>query len=727
MILQLKPHVRRVLIHCRCLAMSGQFNDAISRLDEEIALLNSEADILDQVSLLMLKAEILYLHCQDNDALELFRINIDPKLNLLSQEMTIVVGHNRNDIARTILHVDSSREFYQLYDQVQLTGVKLWNPKAMVYAYEDAARGEHYDALPAFWRELVETYNQGCWRYFLHAAERMVRECLQLGWLDLAAYYTVISRDDKLAELVCEHLLARRESNLIRLTVQRFLNNANLKRHARVACSLLAGISDAIPDDQMDTVLRWLLPKASLTPTTNSELRFVTVVWEALQNLAPRLSCDQARDVVRIATEHTLWEQPNHLRDNIVKTVNQCVAALPIEQLQQLAQQSIPLATEYKHDIDYQYVISLLCHIANRAGDTVKAQIGNALYPSERVENYILMKVAPTFGRQLAGEEEAGRFAESIAQDVKKLVQHLGPEDKGERVSGSYGSVSVQGGGEATIVSIYSFTGLDAVINQRKLLPLNSLQTLVNALLDMIKEPENIWGNKVGLIYSIFNLADCFISELANLVFETLAPIASGNIAKPQIMGGIGDADNPLNSFKVNVGTPAQVCGAAMNALARIEAELPGAYGSKLDSIIEQASTNTDTEIRYSAFTAARLIPTVSQSMLMALLLGTRDSDPNVAQAAYAALATKKDLPLNESLWYQLVYSLTLACGSPSRSVRRAAAFTITNLRTQYPDYDIRSKMMALEESLSQDICHSVRSALADKKNNQMRIVSTSS
>jgi hypothetical protein len=710
-ILQLNPRTRKLLIQCRCLAMRGDANGAIRQIVDAIASFASGTGVLDQVALLMLKAEILYLNCQEEEALEIFRDAIAPKLSSLPQEIATIVGRNRNDVARTVFEAGSDREFYHLYDQERVLGSKLWNPKAVVYAYEAVENERQYDALPIFRLELIEMYRQGCWRYYRHASKRMAKECVLLGWLEEATHHAVISQNEKLAALIGMHLLARRDADLIRRVIQGLLDNANLKLHALVACPLIATIADAIPDDQIDVVLRWLLRWCSLVPNIRTEPILVRAAWDTLQEIAPRLNLEQARNVVQTATASNFWEQTNLLREHMIDAVNICVAILPTEDLAQLANLSIPLATTYKHDVDYGKAINLLCHIADRSSNDVKTTIGNALYPTEFVENAILMQVAQRFGRQPASEEEADRIAGRVADDIRKQVQRLGPGEEAE-FTGGYGRFAIRGNEGGISVSMYSFSDLQAVINHRMLLRANALQVLVEAVLSMISEPENIPANKVGLINGIVELSDRLTFELANIVFDTLAPLAKGEFEPSLVMQASGNADNPLNAFKINMGKLEDIRATALYALAHVEKHLPGVYGERLNTILEQAMTDIDPEIRRYAFYAVSKVPTVSPQVITGLLLGTRDADIGAASAAYSALATKEDVQLNEGLWHQLIYSLHMASMSPNVNIRCAAAFTIANLRSQCPSDEVTTKIQKLEHMLAEDICYSVRGAL---------------
>ena len=114
--------------------------------------------------------------------------------------------------------------------------------------------------------------------------------------------------------------------------------------------------------------------------------------------------------------------------------------------------------------------------------------------------------------------------------------------------------------------------GLRATIAHRHLLTSNSVGQLVQAILDMLREPKNILANKVLMINGIIELADTLTKEVAEQVFLTLQSFASGEVMGLDVSRAVGDPNHPLNPFKMKLGNPATVQGGALLALSSIEA-----------------------------------------------------------------------------------------------------------------------------------------------------------
>lgn len=713
MISGLTPDTRRFLINCRCRAMRQGGAPVVGLIDERSASSASELPVLDQVALALLKAEILYLDCREAEALEVFRTSVDPQLDSVPQEVRFAVGQNRRDVAwGTAADEDVFRQAERLYDQRQLAGVQLWDPQAMVRAYEAAAGGRHYEALPPLWRELTNSYHQGSWLYYRQASKRMVREFLQIGWAHSADFYMLEALDSESAKVIADHLIRWRQPQRIEQLVQRLLSNANLKHHAAVACELLALVADGVPDPIVDPVARWLLPWCSIVPEGRSELGLVASAWEAAEEIATRLEGERAREITRAATEHPSWSQDDHLREHLIRAVNACVVVLPPDALPELVRRTLPLAASLPGDINYdEDILGLLRHLASRGDDNIKGQIGDALYPDSGV-NLELIRIAQEFGKQIEADV-ANRMAEHFAQDVRLQVQRLAPGEEYRKPAISLGTLTARNEERTVAVSMYSNMGLRAVAAHRSLLRPETIGVFIEALLEMIREPENSLPNKVDLINGVIEFADSVMPELAEPIYEALSPLAAGQVVGLDVSAATGDPNHPLNPFKVSLGNPATVQGGALYALASIESHRPGAYGPRLAQLLEQAMSSSSIETRRLAFLAARQTPELTAPSLMRLLMGARDDDPAVAEAALLAVNShSRDA---EEFWHLLVYALTLASESTHTNVRRAAAFTVNNLHTRPPNEEIINKMQDLKVKLRADICHSVRSQISNE------------
>lgn len=692
--------------------MQGDLGTALTSLDKEAEQLVSQADYEAYVRVMSLKAELLFLDCREEDAIKIFTKYIEPHLASLDLESKLILGHHRNVLAMSALDFSSGQRFYDLYDRARLTRERLFDAEGTVYAFEAAADGKHYDALPTFWQEVLETFRRGNWKYFRRASSRLAEEFLALGWIDGAGYQAILALDKDLANRVAGHALLLQNPQVIDLLIQRIVQTANLRRQATVGTSILLEISDALPDERIGEVFRWCLQKGTLSANSTSEINLFRGAWDAVTSIAHRLSADDAKILINAAIQHELWLQPNLSRKHLIDAVNASLGVVAVEELSALADRAIPLATTRKHDLDYANSIDLLVHIAQRGGIEVRNKIGDKLYPSEIVENAILVQVAENFGKQLGSTAQADEISQRVATEISNQV-HRGDKNVAEPVEG-FGRVSITSDKESISVSISSFTGLRAVLSHRKLLSDESVDALVHAILAMIREPENIPANKTELIDCLMDLEDRLCEEIADVVFETLAPLANGLVPESKIVKATGDPNNPLNRFKMNMGSLVQVQSQALHAIAYLDQLNSGKYAKELDPIFTKALSDTNSEVRRAGLGALRWLTALSEPLVMSLLLGTRDSEPATAEAAYVALATNKYLRVPENLWHQLVYSLTLTSNSPHSHLRRAAAYTIKNLRSQCPT-ELVANFNHLEEKLASDICYSVRSPLLEE------------
>jgi hypothetical protein len=125
--------------------------------------------------------------------------------------------------------------------------------------------------------------------------------------------------------------------------------------------------------------------------------------------------------------------------------------------------------------------------------------------------------------------------------------------------------------------------------------------------------------------------------------------LASGSIDEPTHTKTAAEIEHPLNPFRMRSGKPSDVQAWAIYTLACIERDkpgVPGVYAEKLSEILADALSDPRPKVREYAFAAAKEMPALSESALLAVLLGTRDPDPKAAAAAFCALATKKGIRL---------------------------------------------------------------------------------
>lgn len=713
MIERLSPAVRKLLVTSRCRAMSGDALSAQAELDGAIRSLPASPAPLDGVALQMLKAELLYLDCRYDEALRVFAA-IEPLMPLLQHEDRIVVEDNRNCVLLQGDQPEAASAFYRLHDERELASLRIWDESSMMTAQDAAAEGKHYEALPGYWRQLVRSYADGYWRTFVWTSKAMARECLFLGWLDEAAHHAIVAEDGELLKSIGNALIARRDAELIGRAVRKLLSNANLTRHATGACKLFAEIGDVVPEDQIEPTIQWLLRRASTNPNNWSEIHALNAAWDAVKSIAPQLNAKQARQVINIAVNHPMWNTAHTCREHLVEAVHFCLAALPDEDMPQLAQNAIPLATSVKFDVDYVSAINLLCGIASRADDSLRATLADALYPAgTQATNSILLQVAPAFGKQIESADQACTWAREVTQRLRLQVQRLEPDQEPTKVSGSMGQLTSTKNGTKVVVHMMDHHDLAALAKHRRTIPPDVLAELFQAALAMAVDEDNTFSDRASVTHVLEEFADVLPDDVSDEVIAKLLPVAGGAVT-PAARDEF-DPDNPLNPFKIRTGDPGQVRGTALKTLAAIERAKPGVYGDRLNPAFENALTSDDKTVRLWGFRAASLLPELAPSVLTAILFGMRDPDPIAAGWALGAVTDKPDLHLEGANLHALAYSLTMAVQSPDVDLRRASAVVIARLRDSVEDEDFGRQLARLEDTLAHDISYSVRSSLRRK------------
>lgn len=715
LITQLSANTRKTLAKCRALAMSGKLQIAIDNLDEgkrqilanSSTMSKNELEI-ELVSLSLLKAELLHLDLNDTESFSVLRSEILTKLNYLPNEIALAINQNRAEIEIPLLNPETDKNLNSSYDERELIGIKFWDPENVVYAYEYAANGAHYDALPAFQQELESAYRSGNWLTYRQAARRIAVELIQIGGAVDAIYQTVIAQDSKLIGIIGQSLLASRNSQAIKLSIQKILKSANLKRHAIIASEFFKVIFDAIPDDQFDEVFHWLLLRAELEPTNWRELSLSISVWESLFELHRRLTKEQGKLIVDTAVNHPMWKEPNRLREKLLQNVNASVPHLTEEELLELAKKSLPSATDKQDQVDYPHALNLVCHIAERSEEAKKI-IGDTLYSSPTFENFQLSQIAPLFNRGMV-PEDVEKLAFEMAFDIRKQIQFPNSEEKISRPMSVFGTLSTHGIDDSPIIHMYGFDPLNSLLEHRKHLSKDAIKALVNASLDMILESENIPANKTGLLKVLIELSDCLTTGLAETIFEKLSPIVEGTELKlPSILQHMGNPNNPLNAFKFNFQTPEEVQAGVLFTLAKIEEHHPGVYGEKLKPLVEEALTSPHSTIRKYAFSSIRKINILGETINTNLFLGTQDPDATIVAQAFLALAQNEHLKFSETEWLSLCHLLTLASNSSDSVVRRDAAYVIAKRQSEWEKTVTAERMKQLKTIFANDVCYSVR------------------
>jgi hypothetical protein len=256
------------------------------------------------------------------------------------------------------------------------------------------------------------------------------------------------------------------------------------------------------------------------------------------------------------------------------------------------------------------------------------------------------------------------------------------------------------------VISFVNMADWHAMARHRQRLPAEGVREMVLAAIEMLGNSDNDLGNRVSLVRGLMELCDVLDEPGIDAVFNALDPIARGLITEPP-----GRKSHPLDVGRLKTKTPADLQGIALVGLARVGARRPKHFREQVGELLEEAFSDSQVEVRRGAFAAFRDLPGQSEGALLAVLLGTRDSDPSGAVTALAALAEKRDLVLNRNHWRLLLYSIRLAGRSTSSNLRRQAAATLARLIGRSPGGSIRAQADEVLRSFTLDICASVREA----------------
>lgn len=716
---RLDPIVRATLVECRILGMEGRLDAALARLNEHLRGSESHATVFDQVALTMLKAELSHLDGRDDEALQIFRSTLDLRLDNLPPDIGLIVRINRNEVAFSLTTPDSLDDFFRIVDERSVASLAWHDAEALVSAEEAVREDKHHEALPAMWREFLQTYRQGYWKAWRWAAKRLARETLQVGLLPEAVFYTILAQHTRLASELAEEILRRREPENLRQAVEKVLGSANLSRHFCTACEILKGLGDAIPEDQLQPVLDWLLRRAGTAVDGLHTQQVVVRTWEALRALGPRLDHANARSLVLAAVSHPSWisplQSPNAVipeRKELVEAVESCLGSLTTDDLSTIAQHTLPLITERRQSADYPQVIRLLCQVVQRGGERVQQFVVEALYPpGQPVRDSFLAQAAPLFGKKVADTSMLPETASQVARNVRLQVQRLPADREPEIVNGSLLRFTYPLGAEKVVIQMVQTVDLEAVFSHREHLPPHSLQAVIDAVLDMVRERENFLSNKTGLVYAMRKVGDSVTPDMARAIFATLAPLARGEILEPTLVMTAAEAQHPLNPYRMNTGSPPQLRGVCLYVLARMEKDRRGLFDKKLGPLLVPALEDSDPDVRRYAFAAAREWPDLPETALGTVLLGTQDREPATAVAAFAAIGGKDGLQLTRGQAEMLHSSLRMMIRSPAVAVRRAVAATAARLLTRETRKGLAQQLRVVLDCCATDLCHSVRKA----------------
>jgi hypothetical protein len=696
--------------------MEGRVEVALQALEDAARLVADDCP-RDAVALGMLRAELLHLELLHDEALSVMENVVIPHLPALTAEERFGVEQNRSDL-QFYSPGASTDLFYNVVDQKRLLNFEWLDYRDLFSAKQNAERGEHYETLPILWQQLRRAYLHGCWLASRWTSHLFARECVHLKEWEDAVHHAIFARDDALLTDIAEGVLASRRAELVNRVVKRLLTTANLRTHFVVACKLLRDLADVIPDAWIPKVGEWLLKRAREIPKARLGVNHVSAAWEAMTAIAPRFPIDLARSAVAVAVAHPIWttklNNPNSVipeREEVVRALGRLAWVVPPDDISSLASATLPLLTDRRQISDYDEVVNLLCNLAKRGGTAVRDSLAASLYPSGQPVSRVLAQVADVFGKvELFDPFRIQKLADQVVLEIRRQVQWLKPGQLPEPVAEQIMEYNTSKPDRTLKVYVVGLTGLHALARHRHKLDEPMLRQLLDAILDMARNKDNFCMNRASLLRALIEFADSVPTVIRTATEAALGPLARGAVEESSEYPTAAAVDDPLNPHKPHSGRPEDVQGVALVALAALASgDVPAT--KRVGDILEDALCDHRPEIRRAAYAAAGRLPDVSEGVILGVLAGLRDPDPNASVSAFAALAQQTGWKLNRNHWRVFLMAARLAQRMGSSNLRRHAARALVSWSPKCPS-QLTAEQVGLLTDFREDICWSVREVI---------------
>jgi hypothetical protein len=225
----------------------------------------------------------------------------------------------------------------------------------------------------------------------------------------------------------------------------------------------------------------------------------------------------------------------------------------------------------------------------------------------------------------------------------------------------------------------------------------------------MARNKDNFCVNRQSLLRALIEFVDSIPATARAGAEAALEPLARGAVKESSEYPTAAETDDPLNAFKHHSGRPEDVQGMALVALAAL-ASGDAAATKRVGDILEDTLCDHRPEIRRAGYAAAGRLPDVSEGVVLGILSGLRDPDPNAAVSAFAALAEQTGWKLNRNHWRVFLMAARLAQRTGNPKLRRHTAAALVAWSPKCPAQFAGEQAELLAE-LSDDICWSVRTA----------------
>ena len=299
-------------------------------------------------------------------------------------------------------------------------------------------------------------------------------------------------------------------------------------------------------------------------------------------------------------------------------------------------------------------------------------------------------------------------MADQVQQEIRRQVQWLEPNQAPEEVAEQIMEFSSSKSGRTLKIYVAGLQGLHVLAQHRMKLDEPTIRNLLDAILDLARNKDNFCANREALLHALIKFEDAVPSAVRVQVHAKLEPLARGPVEESSEYPTAAETENPMNPVTYRSGRPENVQGMALIALAAFSAGNPAAT-KRVGDLLEDSLCDHRPEIRRAGYAAAQRLSDVTEGVILGILAGLRDPEPNAAVVAFAALANQTTWKLNRNHWRVFLMATRLAQRTGNPSLRRNAAAALVAWSSKCPPQFMNEQSELLAE-FSRDVYWSVRS-----------------
>jgi hypothetical protein len=493
--------------------------------------------------------------------------------------------------------------------------------------------------------------------------------------------------------------------------VDYLLVTCQLAHHLQTARPLVCSIKDILPEEKLPELVAWLLRTANQVIVDHDAEQCAIAAWKVLTEIAYRIPFLTAVGVLQAARSHHFFlHQHRFGRAAILRAIDALVGLGTASDLRELAQELLPAATTNKWDYDYAEALHVLATIVRRSPET-KESIHAALFNQKTASTDVkLASYAEVFGHQIKPETlkvSVSKIAEHLARQVQ-----IAPPEPSTFLLHSFGTRDITATtGSIRIAMRGGAAELDYVVSNKSLVPTQSLEELVNTVIDLIQNRFNDRANRTMLMEFLVRVRDRLSSEQCARASACLAKFAVDEDKE-----AVSDLPVPSTTdrMKWHGTSPAEQRATALRAMALLTQDHPECFNSEMYALLLDGVLHQESLIRRVACASIGDLAAPPSTLLIPLLLASLDCDFEVAGTALHA-ATRVlhsvDVQANASLLIAIASKTSTA---PKALVRGLSAKFSAVLRRQPLAPEHQMAIAVLRAALQTDISFEVRRAATD-------------